>query len=160
MKVIRHSNNNVGYPIGSNFLPNLNVCKELANNIMCEFPHNKIQFICTGSSGAIIAALVAQHIPTSRICHVKKEGEKSHCTASIESNNDFIKIIIDDFTSTGSTVNRLITYLNNFDSEERHLALLGDDNLDALGNKLFQWSSFETVFLMRSWEDNIIIESI
>ena len=150
MKVIRHSNNSVGYPIGSDYLPNLTVCKELASNIMFEFPDNKIQFICTGSSGAIIAALVAQHINNSKICHVKKEGEKSHCTASVESNNEFVKIIIDDFVCSGSTVNRLIRYLNNFDNEKRHIALMGDADLDGLSKKIIDWSNFEKVFLMLS----------
>jgi hypothetical protein len=105
---------NLGYPVGSNIDSNykgiialVNQFKHFAKSDLEAF--DKIDIICRGSSGAIIATIfyseLKREYPESRIWinHVKKPGESSHSTAiSLESHT--LKVFVDDFVSSGDTV--------------------------------------------------------
>lgn len=102
MKQIKLSKFIQEYPVGENIKFYFNSCKEVAEIIKKEFPNKSITFWCRGSSGAMISALVCQHLDDVNIFHVKKENEISHYS-SIDHYNE-INIIIDDLMCSGETV--------------------------------------------------------
>lgn len=93
------------YPVGEHINYYFDICKEIAEVIKSNFSDKSITFWCQGSSGAIISALVSQHLPNTNIYHVKKTGENSH-SYSISNVND-INIIIDDLMCSGNTVKNI-----------------------------------------------------
>jgi adenine/guanine phosphoribosyltransferase-like PRPP-binding protein len=74
-----------------------------------EFNGRKINFICMGSSGAIVAALFSLQVRDSRIIHIKKENERSHHGNYFypEDFKDTVNVIVDDFVGTGATLNKI-----------------------------------------------------
>lgn len=80
-----------------------------------EYKDKKINLFCTGSSGAIMATIFSLNVPQCKIIHIKKEGENSHSSNEDRSVNkiDHINIIIDDFISTGKTVNRIAGFMSS-----------------------------------------------
>ena len=109
MKEILLSDEVCFYPVGEHINHYFHICKEIAELITLNFPDKSITFWCQGSSGAIISALVSQHLPNSNIYHVKKTGENSH-SYSISHVND-INIIIDDLMCSGNTVENIANEL-------------------------------------------------
>ena len=118
MKIITYkSEHKINYPVGSYIQHNLPIIEKMANKLHHLYGKNdaQINLWCSGSSGAIIASLVAQKFENATILHVKKEQEASH------SNNEFfissyitvINIIVDDFVQTGSTINRIRMAMKN-----------------------------------------------
>ena len=95
MKQIKLSKFIQEYPVGENIKSYFDSCKEVAEIIEKEFPNKSITFWCRGSSGAMISALVCQHLDDVNIFHVKKQNEIAHYS-SINHYNE-INIIIDDF---------------------------------------------------------------
>ena len=98
----------VHYPVGSNIEAADSLATAMVKAIE-SFYKTPINLICQGSSGAILAALVGSKLKNmNKIIHIKKEGESSHCNGDVEfiSSKD-TNIIIDDFISSGDTVNRL-----------------------------------------------------
>jgi hypothetical protein len=75
-----------------------------------EFGDRYVNIVCTGSSGAIIAALFSVSIPNrNRIIHVKKDGEVSHeAGTKIECRNS-IYVVVDDFIISGDTMTRMVS---------------------------------------------------
>jgi adenine/guanine phosphoribosyltransferase-like PRPP-binding protein len=105
------------YPIGSYIQKNLPIIKALANAIRNLNIQQRIIFCCMGSSGAIIAAIVASEIPNSTIYHIKKDGESAHSSNYIELFPDDYIILIDDFISSGATMHRTVDKLTSLNSE-------------------------------------------
>ena len=106
-KLIELENQCTSYPIGRNIQDNMLGILDYQKAIIDTFGEDgrKINLICMGSSGAIIAGIVASGIPNSKITFVKKEGVSSHDSLpELELYNKFINIIIDDFFVTGNTL--------------------------------------------------------
>lgn len=102
----------VSYPVGSN-MANLKIVIETYVNAFktLEFADGfRFNLFCSGSSGAIISTAFALALPQYifKICHVKKPGEDSH-QYGVEYEPYAVNIVIDDFISTGVTVERIVT---------------------------------------------------
>ena len=84
---------------------------------------NGINIWCRGSSGAIMAGLVAANLyktiklennSTIAILHVKKDGESSHNSNYFNSHtNNKLNIIVDDFICTGETIRQIFNCMKN-----------------------------------------------
>ena len=123
MKQIKLSEFIQEYPVGENIKFYFNSCKEVAEIIEKEFPNKSITFWCRGSSGAMISALVCQHLGDVNIFHVKKQNEISHYS-SIDRYNE-INIIIDDLMSTGETVDCIYQKMIEKNSKVHSVIMIG-----------------------------------
>lgn len=98
------------YPVGENIhgaLEYINVVTPFIKDLIGDKP---INIWCSGSSGAILSAFLVKNLNNPCIiCHVKKEGEHSHHGNSFSKiyKNDCINIILDDFMSSGTTIERI-----------------------------------------------------
>src|ERR1035437_900978 len=100
----------VDYPISENIASNLLTLKFMGIKILELYPTKvNINLWCRGSSGAIIAAIIASKLISLHynivICHIKKEGETNHHGNGIYFFPDGINIIVDDFICSGDTIN-------------------------------------------------------
>lgn len=117
MKFIHHRCEcRVQYPVTSAMDLTLELTNKMANILLSIIKSDKtrshVNIWCRGSSGAVIAALIAQKLINCdlnvRICHVKKDGEDSHSSGvSYYDFNNIINIIVDDFCATGATLNAI-----------------------------------------------------
>ena len=124
MKQIELSEFIQAYPVGENIKSYFNPCEEVAEIIEKEFPNKSITFWCRGSSGAMISALVCQHLGDVNIFHVKKQNEISHYS-SIDRYNE-INIIIDDLMSSGSTVEYIYQKMIEKNSKVHSVIMIGE----------------------------------
>jgi hypothetical protein len=104
------------YPIGKN-MPNLIFyCDVMAQLIREHAPINdrRLHFLCRGSSGAILAGIVASRLPHNNvyITHFKKPGEYSHAGEFMCEGDDYF-IVIDDFMASGTTLNTICEKMLN-----------------------------------------------
>lgn len=109
---------NISYPVGGDLTGLLKSVEYMSQGIKTAFKYEDDKELCllaTGSSGAIIAGLIASKLGGAfsrvKICHLKKQGEKSH-SSGIRPSSQSLKVIVDDFISSGETVNRIA---NGFD---------------------------------------------
>lgn len=115
MNIIRKSNleRRMDYPIGQYISDNLGLINNMSEAILKEFVNDKemvVNLIVRGSSGSIISALVSDKMTNKgwdcKIYHIKKDGESSHSQVfSIRRHG--VNIILDDFVSSGETVNAI-----------------------------------------------------
>ena len=124
MKQIKLSKFIQEYPVGENIKSYFDSCKEVAEIIEKEFPNKSITFWCRGSSGAMISALVCQHLGDVNIFHVKKQNEISHYS-SIDHYNE-INIIIDDLMASGETVNYIHQKMIERNSKVHSVIMIGE----------------------------------
>lgn len=109
MKVITfESEMTIDYPVGNNISAAIQLVKigsvEVKKLINTD---HLVNIWCRGSSGAILATLLASNLSNNcKICHVKKEGENSHCSRP-NYYTSAVNIIIDDFISSGETLNAI-----------------------------------------------------
>lgn len=99
------------YPIGSDITATIKGVNMLAPVLLEELKSREIAtdnvtLVCTGSSGAIISALLAIHLPGCVIKHLKKDGENSH-SSLFYINHQHTIIFVDDFMASGDTYNRV-----------------------------------------------------
>ena len=128
MKQIKITYKAVGYPVGSN----MQRVKALVNEYRIGFRKLKlpagtsINLWCRGSSGAILSALFAVWFPQFdiAICHIKKPGENSHSDYP-EYSAKALNVIIDDFVSSGETINAIINAVYQRDLKPDVLVMLG-----------------------------------
>lgn len=101
------------YPAGLNLAENLPTILAMAEKIK-ERNYSNPGFVCTGSSGAIIASIISiQFQPPVPVFYIRKDNEKGHYH---EDTRNFFKnckqlIVIDDLISTGATVGRITEYI-------------------------------------------------
>lgn len=120
MKIHTWKGGAVGYPVGADMPGAINFAKGAAKAFNAATrggvnAETAINVWCRGSSGAILAALFIGHIKRTlhvNVCHIKKSGEESHRTnpdvwRQSGSINKVINIIIDDFISSGSTMQQI-----------------------------------------------------
>jgi hypothetical protein len=105
------------YPLGSDLdndvntiiMPLINLFKTIE-----EFKDKNINLYCSGSSGAIMATIFSLHVKNCKIIHIKKLGEISHRASSYPFEKDKIDVIIDDFISTGATVDYIYSNMGKY----------------------------------------------
>ena len=95
------------YPVGANIMRNLPIILEMAELLKKAFPTERIHLWCRGSSGAIIAGIIATNFKKVVICHIKKPGESSHSEGLPKTVKDAVHIIVDDFIGMGATVEEI-----------------------------------------------------
>ena len=112
MELISIDCEEVRYPVGDHMDTAISFTRVVSNYLRKENLQDKfINLICTGSSGAILSALIYADLLNDRIavCHLKKNGETSHSGSSITfMGADTINIIIDDFGCTGRTLSNIM----------------------------------------------------
>ena len=115
MKKYRHDKY-IEYPVGENMHDNLKtinaIAKKLLFHVNKTMPEANVNLWCTGSSGAIMAAIVCDRLSSRsdgmcRICHVKKEGEQSHTDGIRPLIGNELNVVIDDFVYSGATMVRI-----------------------------------------------------
>lgn len=126
-------NEDVLYPVSLNIESGLHFINK-------SYPHLKkllddkvdINIWCRGSSGAILSTLLVTKLISDKydvhrikICHIKKTGESSHSSdfsykPHLRKENSF-NIIIDDFISSGNTVNTIYLRMCEINDEEFNL---------------------------------------
>lgn len=113
MKVYQlHDQWEISYPIGSHIDEAITyINKVYATIILNElFKNRDINLWCRGSSGAILAGLLASRLLTTKtfysvqVIHVKKPNENAHGSDLTYVIEDGCNIIIDDFSYTGDTI--------------------------------------------------------
>lgn len=113
MKVYQlHNQWEIPYPIGSHIDAAITyINKVYATIILNElFKNRDINLWCRGSSGAILAGLLASRLLTTKtfhsvqIIHVKKPNETAHGSDLTYVIENGCNIIIDDFSYTGDTI--------------------------------------------------------
>lgn len=115
MKTAKHikleSVSQLSYPVSSYIQFNIPTILDMVEKLKTELDENKELILwCRGSSGAIIAGVMATQIKNAKISHVKKDGESSHSatvSTTPKDRKNTINVMVDDFTSTGSTLNAI-----------------------------------------------------
>ena len=129
----------LNHPIGEDFAHNLPYILKMAD-VLKEQKFDKLGLVCTGSSGAIIATVIAQQLtPIPKIIYLRKSGESGHShflqdhLAKVED-----LVIVDDFVCTGSTCSKIRLELIDLGRESvRGLCLSGSANVEELRDRDF-----------------------
>jgi orotate phosphoribosyltransferase-like protein len=124
MKTIHADFTTIKYPVGDYIQYNIPIIKYMGDKIKLILIEKKlntdaqINLICSGSSGAIIASIIATILydKFEKVCirYIKKDGENSHgfsymCSEWFKGFN----IIVDDFITTGATMKYIFNKINN-----------------------------------------------
>ena len=100
------------YPVGDKISENLIAIKDMVKLLKELYPDKQLYLWCRGSSGAIIAGVIATQFKRVVICHVKKEGESAHSDFLPSVSEDGVNVIVDDFIGMGTTVNEVYKAYN------------------------------------------------
>lgn len=122
---VHYESSGFSYPVGSYINSNKKTAIEMveAFKTIEEFKDAKLDLICRGSSGAIIATIFAMQLSNNcRIIHVKKPGEKSHAGNNYYIRNDAKSIIVDDFIASGDTMHAMYDALTG-DNDGMHIII-------------------------------------
>ncbi len=102
-----------GYPVGEDMGGVQNTVNVMFDELKLLYKDKvkpQFVFVCRGSSGAILAGCVAFMFKNDeircRVIHIKKPGENSH-QEFVSFSKDETIIMIDDFISSGTTVNAI-----------------------------------------------------
>lgn len=112
----------VNYPVGLNMKSAMEFVEKVSHFIKSnsDFIGRDINLLCTGSSGSIIASLLFAKLEQENVfvCHIKKDGESSYAGNNFRlSSLDDINVIIDDFSSSGSTIERIYSKIKQYNSD-------------------------------------------
>lgn len=105
------------YPVGRFIQQNMSIILDMITKLKIVNTKDDLILWCRGSSGAIIAGVISSHFPNAKISHVKKDGESSHSSdVDIYIEKSHINVIVDDFISSGNTVNEIAKMMlrNNY----------------------------------------------
>jgi len=142
MRMINLATDAIKYPVGDYIVYNLPKIDEMYK-VIIKLPEIKkflsdkskiyfrISLICSGSSGAIIASIIASKLINDKIdvniLHVKKEGEDSHSGNKIKFFNNSFNIVVDDFICSGSTIRRIFNKVDEIcDKNKIHCVCITD----------------------------------
>lgn len=110
----------LSYPVGEDMGSAFEFAKAAAlklQPIIASKNLRKLNIICRGSSGAILAALLSSqlvNVINCQIIHIKKPGESSHSlTVPSFSWVEAVNVIIDDFISSGETIRAIYEAVHN-----------------------------------------------
>lgn len=105
----------IGYPIGESLPHGLPAINKMAK-VLKEKQYNNLGLVCTGSSGAIIAAIIASKLkPTPKVFYIKKKYERNHGHGTWGITHAENLVFVDDFISSGSTTKHVISRLKKMD---------------------------------------------
>lgn len=131
----------LSYPVGQDMRTAIHIAMKIAAtfNTIEEYKDKRINVWCRGSSGMILGSLFVSNLMNNErvvLCHVKKLGEKSHgegtnChTQSIYYNTlsegPFINVVIDDFISSGETIEQIQHLMINESNRNMDVVCLSD----------------------------------
>lgn len=130
----------LNYPVGLDINQILHYIKEVMECIKDNNLFDGIKGInlwCTGSSGAILSAILADKITNMypiiniRIQHIKKKNEDSHYSGENRAlEKTYYNIVIDDFVATGATMLRIENHLKLHNVVKVDLLILSGINVD------------------------------
>jgi adenine/guanine phosphoribosyltransferase-like PRPP-binding protein len=111
----------IPYPVGIDMKLTIEIVKDMANklNYLYDEKHS-LQIFVKGSSGAILGGIISTMLIAENIfiSHIKKDGENSHNSrVSILQGRDFKVIILDDFMSSGATINSIYDKIHLLSSD-------------------------------------------
>ena len=126
--IIRKVDKKIHYPVGYHIQHNISVIKAMSvtiSNLIKDCSSNiRLVLCCRGSSGAIIAGIIACDFPKSIIYYVRKDEEQSHSSNAIEINSDDVIIIVDDFISSGETIFSIYESIMNYADNMKIFAII------------------------------------
>lgn len=96
----------IPYPIGRNVKEALPIVKDMADNLKSIYKiTDNIQFVCRGSSGALISGMLASYMSNYniRIIYIHKPNEYAHSYMEVKGTDNIV--IVDDFIDSAETVN-------------------------------------------------------
>lgn len=135
----------LAYPVGNNICKAIEYVNRVVKTIVSLNLLDKIDSLniwCRGSSGSILAALLADKLIAigKHVCivHVKKPNEKAHCN-SIDPEYTY-NIIIDDLISSGDTVRSIANamYLRDISKIDMLIVSTGGINLRYVGDLKYE----------------------
>lgn len=120
------------YPVGAYFHENLDYIKESANGIMKLYPSRfEIALVCRGTSGCILASgvgfILEEHGYRVTLIVSRKENESHHSDNMYHASAlklDTIIVVIDDFISSGATIQKILEDLDASRSRRKTYDLL------------------------------------
>lgn len=125
MKIMQISDDvTLSYPMGDVMKRAYEAAQEMGALIRSIYPDPRDQrfaFLCQGTSGSIMSALLATQLLDYelRLVIVRKPGEKSHSgTAFPYIHEDELVVIADDFVSSGDTIRRIYRDFHNHTGRE------------------------------------------
>lgn len=126
----------IGYPVGRYMKDAIDFVDNVIEKIQTEklFPTGKEYILwCRGSSGSILAALLASKIVPLPVIirHVKKPMEDSHSHNKFSTSSNQYNIIIDDFVASGETVRSIALEMAKAGVEEIDCIILSGSNVDS-----------------------------
>jgi len=112
----------MAYPVGNHLSYNMIYIEDMVDWILIllqEFYSDEthVTLVGRGSSGAILAGIIAPKILSQtdyivNIYIIKKDGEKSHYKNPPENISNSVVIVVDDFISSGETMNLIQLHLD------------------------------------------------
>lgn len=132
---------NINYPVGHNLDVNIPLIKKMATKIKEIYPTECIDLWCRGSSGTIIASIIASTIEINNIQYVRRENESdSHSCGISNTESNVINIIVDDFICSGNTIKAIIQKMKQYYVTPHALCVTGNVSLYSIG-----YTSFDVV---------------
>lgn len=120
MKILKltHSSD-IPYPVGRAMSTTKEIVSEMASGLIKIYPNKSepLIFLVRGSSGAILAGIITSMMSkyeNIEIMHIKKSGESSHSINYYRFDEQCKTIILDDFISSGETVNSIYNSVNEY----------------------------------------------
>jgi len=112
--MIVHTNTKeIKYPCGLYLYENRLIIEKMAIEVAAVYPNKDINLWCKGSSGSIIAGMMACMLNDREIIinHVKKSGEESHSEYMYSVPPDSINVVVDDFIRSGETIFSIVEHI-------------------------------------------------
>lgn len=129
----------LAHPIGANLSYNMPIIMDMAN-ILKQQAFTNLALVCTGSSGAIVATVIAQQLEKlPKIIYLRKQGEDGHGHYNNYYLSDTMDIVVvDDFILSGKTINHIVEQLKRLGiNHARGLCLSGDFGINYIKDQEF-----------------------
>lgn len=116
----------IKHPVNTHIIYNLPIINNMCKKIKETYPNQTVALWCTGSSGVIIAGIIASKLrrKSTMINYIRKEKESAHCGETI-TGHGAINIIVDDFIALGGTLNNILNTMKKFNVEPDCLCVSG-----------------------------------
>ena len=116
------------YPVGCNLASDMSTITRMTKVIKAK-NYEKLGLVCTGSSGAIMAAIIAVHLdPIPSVLYIKKKFERNHGHSPYGLHQCKNLIFIDDFIASGATIKHVIKQLKLIKIKEIQGICLGSSS--------------------------------
>lgn len=124
---LEECNKSIKYPVGNNMSPVIDYALDAANTLHKLFKDDNIALIVRGTSGAIIGGIIANYLISTfgvqtRIFINRKPNEDCHAgnledmdiVLNHKETEPYRFVIVDDFISTGKTLQSIIEDVQNY----------------------------------------------